>query len=89
MDEKCMAEQGQQACIPFFVHENSMMHYNRANKRMLIALIVCLSIMTIIVVTLGYMFLTSYNEREKGWQQIVNQRITEVADEGIHEQPDP
>ena len=23
------------ACIPFFAHENTMMHYNQANKRML------------------------------------------------------
>ena len=32
-----MNENKPQACIPFFVHENTMMHYNHANHRMLIA----------------------------------------------------
>ena len=32
------------ACIPFFAHENALMHYNHANKRMLIALVtVCVT----------------------------------------------
>ena len=75
-----------QACVPFFAHENVLMHYNRANRRMLIALVVSLAIMAIGFVSLGYMFLTSYNDREKGWQDIVQQRITEAAD-GIYEQP--
>jgi len=76
------------ACVPFFAHENAMMHYNRANHRMLIALIVSLTVVGMIAVTLGYMFLTSYNEREKGWQEIANRWITEVED-GLHQQPDP
>lgn len=77
-----------QACVPFFLHENAMMHYNRANHRMLIALIVSVTIVMIGMVTLGWMFLSSYNDREKGWQEIINQRITEVSD-GVHQQPDP
>ena len=71
-------ESNEQACVPFFLHENAMMHYNRANHRMLIALIVSITIVMIGMFSLGYMFLTSYNEREKGWQEIVQQRITEV-----------
>jgi len=77
-----------QACVPFFAHENVLMHYNRANKRMLIALIVSLTVMMLGFVTLGWMFLSSYNDREKGWQEIVHVRITEVED-GVHKQPDP
>ena len=77
-----------QACVPFFAHENVLMHYNRANKRMLIALIVSILVVTIGMFSLGCMFLTAYNEREKGWQEIVQQRITEVTD-GVHEQPNP
>ena len=89
MDDNCNnCENSKQACVPFFVHENDMMHYNRANKRMLIALCVSVTTMMIAVITLGYMFLTSYNEREKGWQDIVQQRITEVRD-GVHQQSDP
>ena len=79
---------GDKACIPFFAHENTMMHYNRANRRMLIALIVSIVVVTVGMFSLGCMFLNAYNEREKGWQDIVQQRLMEVAD-GVHEQPDP
>jgi len=70
------------ACIPFFDHENTMMHYNMANKRMLIALIcVCVTfVMTIIV------FVTGYTAREKNWLDTLQK--TGVTD-GVHEQPDP
>ena len=57
-----------------------MMHYNRANHRMLIALIVSICIVMIGMFSLGYMFVTSYNEREKGWQEIANRLVTEVED---------
>lgn len=81
MEEKCKNCDGKgQACVPFFLHENAMMHYNRANHRMLVALIVSITIVMIGMFSLGYMFLTSYNEREKGWQEIVQQKITEVED---------
>ena len=88
MGNKCMNCEDRSACIPFFEHENVLMHYNRANKRMLIALITSLAIMAIGFVILGYMFLSSYNDREKGWQEIVQQRLAEVED-GVHKQPDP
>ena len=89
MDEKCSNCESKQACVPFFVHENIMMHYNRANKRMLIAL--CVSLVTLVVgfVILGWLFLSSYNDREKGWQEIIHKRqVTEVTD-GVQQQPDP
>lgn len=81
-------DEKKQACVPFFIHENAMMHYNRANKRMLIALIVSITVIMIGMVTLGWMFLSSYNDREKGWQDIVQQRITEVEN-GVHQHADP
>ena len=86
--EICNNCESKQACVPFFVHENTMMHYNRANKRMLIALIVSITIVMIGMFSLGYTFLRAYNEREKGWQDIANRWITEVDDE-LHQQPDP
>lgn len=72
------------ACIPFFAHENTMMHYNTANKRMLIALItVCVTfILTIIIFVFGY------TVREKNWLDTLTRiEYTEVQD-GVHEQPD-
>ena len=82
MDEKCRNCDEKQACIPFFAHENTMMHYNHANKRMLIALIcVCVTfIMTIII------FVGGYTQREKNWLDTL-QRVG-VTD-GVHQQPDP
>ena len=88
MEDKCKNCEGkEQACVPFFLHENAMMHYNRANHRMLIALIVSVTIVMIGMVTLGWMFLSSYNDREKGWQEIINSRLTEVEN-GVHQQSD-
>lgn len=79
-----MEEKKEVACIPFFAHENSMMHYNAANKRMLIALItVCITfILTIII------FVCGYTVREKNWlDTLARIEQTEVAD-GLHQQPD-
>lgn len=89
MDEKCKNCENGTACVPFFLHENAMMHYNRANKRMLVALCVSLTLLVIGIVSLGYMFLTSYNDRERGWQELVQQKLAEVLPDGVHEQQDP
>lgn len=90
MDEiSCKNCEDKKACVPFFAHENVLMHYNRANKRMLIALCVSLTIMAAGFIILGSMFLKAYNEREAGWQTIIQQNITEAADGRIYEQPGP
>lgn len=82
MEEKCKNCDEKQACIPFFAHENTMMHYNHANRRMLVALLaVCITfILTIII------FVHGYTVREKNWLDTL-QRVG-VTD-GVHEQPDP
>ena len=67
------------ACVPFFAHENVLMHYNRANRRMLIALaVVCMTFIVTIIV-----FVTGYTQREKNWLDTL-QRVG-VTD-GVHEQ---
>ena len=86
MDEKCKNCGDRQACVPFFVHEESLMHYNRVNKRILITvstlfLLMCLTVSFIIGV------LVSNNTiREKQIIEMMNQRITEVAN-GEHQEP--
>ena len=64
MDEKCKNCTDKSAsCIPFFAHEDTMMHYNHANRRMLIALVtVCVTFIVTIVV-----FVSGYTQREKNW----------------------
>lgn len=85
MEEKCKNCDERQACIPFFAHENTMMHYNHANRRMLIALVtVCLTFVLTIIV-----FVTGYTQREKNWLETLNRiQQTEVTD-GVHQQPNP
>ena len=79
-----MDDNKQPANIPFFAHENTMMHMSTANKRLLIALLsVCITfILTIII------FVVGYTVREKNWLDTLTRlQVTEVQD-GVHEQPD-
>ena len=73
-----------QACVPFFAHENVLMHYNRANKRMLTALIVvCITLAVIIGI-----FVYGNTVREKQLIDMVQQRTTEGAN-GVYKQSSP
>jgi hypothetical protein len=60
------------------------MHYNRANKRMLIALIVICATLSLVI----GIFVYGNTVREKQLIDMINQRITEVEN-GVHQQPDP
>ena len=85
MNNECKNCEDKQACIPFFAHENTMMHYNHANRRMLTALIaVCVTFILTIVI-----FVRGYTIREKNWLDTLQRlQVTEAAD-GIQQQPDP
>ena len=77
----CKNCEEKQACVPFFAHENVLMHYNRANRRMLVALIcVCVTFIVTILV-----FVTGYTAREKNWLDMLQR--TGVTD-GVYEQSD-
>ena len=88
MDEKCKNCDSQQACIPFFVHENSMMHYNRVNKRTLITFSALFLVMCITVSFIVGVLVNNNTVREKQILDMVNQRIVEVQN-GVHQQSDP
>ena len=76
MKEECRNCDEKIACVPFFAHENVLMHYNRANKRMLIALItICITLAMVIGI-----FVYGNTVREKQLIDMVNQRIAEVQD---------
>ena len=82
MDEKCKNCNDKVACVPFFAHENVLEHYNRANRRMLIALlVVCVTFISTIII-----FVTGYTERERNWLDTL-QRVG-VTD-GVQQQSDP
>lgn len=79
MDGNCRNCEEKTACVPFFAHENVLMHYNRANRRMLIALaVVCVTFIVTIIV-----FVTGYTQREKNWLDTL-QRVG-VTD-GVYQQ---
>ena len=84
MENNCRNCDEKQACVPFFAHENVLMHYNRANKRMLIALIVICATLSLVI----GIFVYGNTVREKQLIDMINQRITEVEN-GVHQQPDP
>ena len=77
MEEKCKGCD-QQACIPFFVHENSMMHYNKVNKRTLVTFSVLFFVMCLTVTFIIGVLVSNNTIREKQIIDMMNQRITEV-----------
>ena len=88
MEEKCRSCEEKQACVPFFVHENSMMHYNKVNKRTLITFSALFLVMCITVSFIIGVLVSNNTIREKQIIDMMNQRITEVEN-GLHQQPDP
>ena len=68
--------------VPLFQAENTIMHMNYANRRMLIALItVCITFIVTIIV-----FVSGYTAREKNWLDTL-QRVG--VTNGVHQLSDP
>ena len=63
-------------CVPFFDVQNTMMHYNWANRRMLIALIsICITMIAVVII-----FATNQTKREQMWQETIKSIVAEVQD---------
>lgn len=70
-----------------FDHENALMHYGMVNKRSMIMLLsVCV---TFVLITL--IFVIGYTIREKNWLDTLTRinPASEVAADGVHQQPNP
>ena len=74
MEKNCSNCDQKTACVPFFLHENAMMHYNRANKRMLIALI---SVLVFVALAIG-IFVNGNTVREKNLIDLIREERAEV-----------
>ena len=78
--EKCANCKEQEKCIPFFDHQNTMMHYNWVNRRSMISLIAVCVTMIIVV----FIFATNQTKREQMWQETIKEMyrssVAEVAD---------
>lgn len=69
-------------CVPFFDVQNTMMHYNWANRRMLIALIAVLLTTAIIVIV----FTSNQTRREQMWQETIKSMYSPTVSEVDHGQ---
>ena len=66
----------QEKCVPFFDVQNTMMHYNWANRRMLIALIaICVTMICVVIV-----FATNQTKREQMWQETIKSMYSTTAE---------
>lgn len=66
------------ACVPFFLHENAMMHKDKDNKRMMVVcLSLCVTLIIVVVTLVSY-----YTSRTAMWNDTIarlNQTIVEVT----------
>ena len=78
MENKCKNCDNTQACVPFFLHENAMIHKDRDNKRMMIVcLSLCVTLIIVVVTLVSY-----YTSRTQMWNDTIarlNQTIVEVT----------
>ena len=78
MSEKEHKTCDEQASVPFFIHENSMMHKDRDNKRMMVINIsLCITLIIVVVTLVSY-----YTSRTQIWNDTItrlNQTIVEVT----------
>lgn len=65
----------QDRCVPFFDVQNTMMHYNWANRRMLIALVAVLVTTAVIVMV----FTSNQTKREQMWQDTIKSIVSQTT----------
>ena len=80
MDEKkckndCANCSEQEKCIPFFDHQNTMMHYNWVNRRSMIQLIAVCVTMIIVV----FIFASNQTQREQMWQDTIKNIVSQTT----------
>ena len=93
MNENCKNCEEKQACIPFFIHENAMMHKDMDNERMekivkgqRIVNIVQ-SIIILLIVFIMAMFYTSHTHMWNDTISKPNQTIVEVTNDKENRTP--
>ena len=65
-----------QACVPFFLHENAMMHKDRDNKRMMvICLALCITLIIVVVTLVAY-----YTSRTAMWNDTITKLTATLAE---------
>ena len=76
MSEKDHKTCDEQASVPFFIHENSMMHKDRDNKRMMvICLSLCVTLIIVVVTLVSY-----YTSRTAMWNETITKLTATLAE---------
>ena len=65
----------QEKCIPFFDHQNTMMHYNWVNRRSIIITVVALVTMLVT----NWILATNHTAREKMWKEMIETLVNRTT----------
>ena len=93
MKEDCKNCESQQACVPFFIHENAMMHKDMDNERMeriVRGQRLTNIIQSIVILLIVFIMAMFYTSRTKMWNDTVaklNQTIVEVTNANSNGSP--
>ena len=95
MEDKCKnCEERESSCVPFFLHENAVMHKDMDNERMMqvvrwmrsIVFALCLVVVIVVTTLVAY-----YTSRTAMWNDTITKltvTLAEVSD-GVYQQPNP
>ena len=93
MKEDCKNCENQQACVPFFIHENAMMHKDMDNERMeriVKGQRLTNIIQSIVILLIVFIMAMFYTSRTKMWNDTIsklNQTVVEVTNANSNGSP--
>ena len=72
---ECTNRSDKERCIPFYDHQNTMMHYNWVNRRsMIITIVVIVS-----MVLTNFILATNHTAREKMWKEMIETLVNRTT----------
>ena len=72
---ECVNSSDKERCIPFYDHQNTMMHYNWVNRRSMIIIIVVVAAM----VLTNWILATNHTAREKMWKEMIETLVNRTT----------
>ena len=83
MTENCKNCSEKQACVPFFIHENAMMHKDADNERMAKALKgqrIQNVIQSIVILLIVFIFVWFYTSRAQIWSNTITEMKNAIVE---------
>lgn len=76
MQENCKNCENKQACVPFFLHENALMHKDRdCHRMMIVCLALCITLIVLVVTLVAY-----YTSRTAMWNETISNLSTKLVE---------